>query len=86
MQKEIKSDAESKSVLFGLIQTHKMKFGKRYALVQENSEKELDYQVQEYLINQYEFELPKFFIDNPLQQSFEIRSFLEGRKKHEISD
>lgn len=81
--RKINEQAEKNSVFANIIQSRKMKYGKRVAFVQINRNGEFCYNVSEYENHIVKRELPCDFINDPIKYKHLKEEYLRKRGKNE---
>ena len=81
--RKINEQAEKNSVFANIIQSRKMKYGKRVAFVQINRNGEFCYNVSEYENHIVKRELPCDFINDPIKYKHLKEVYLRKRGKNE---
>lgn len=84
--RRINKMAEEKSFFASLFPSRKMKFGKRFAFVQTLHGGEKNYSVSEYMQHSISTEIPKFYVNNPIEYIYMRNEYLSRRTTNEIDN
>lgn len=79
--KRISREAGKHSIFMQFCANRQMKYGKRYALVLEVGKNQYSYQVNSYTEHKFEWELPKRFMNNPLELTYLREEYLKSRSQ-----
>ena len=83
-QQHIQDQAQKESVFFNLLHPQKIKYGIRFAFIQKTRDGNV-YQTREYQKIAIEKELPKKYLNDPMDYSYEQCIFLEKRDNNEVN-
>lgn len=84
--KRMNEEVNKHSIVGQLFSSRKMKFGKRYAYVQNTGKENFSYQVSNYGEHKFELELPKQYVKNPLELNRLRQEYLQNRRKNAINN
>lgn len=83
---KINKMAEERSFFASLFPSRKMKYGKRFAFIQILQRGEKNYNVSEYVQHSVSAELPKYYINNPIEYINMRLEYLDRRRSNETNN
>ncbi|MBP3603213.1 MAG: hypothetical protein J6J79_03580 [Lachnospiraceae bacterium] len=83
---KINKKAEENSFFANLFPSKKMKYGKRIAFIQTLQKGEKNYSVSEYMQHTVSAELPKYYINNPIEYINMRLEYLDRRRDNETDN